>query len=315
MTGPGPQHRRGTRCGWLGPCTINDLGEVSDEKYPHRRRRVRGESPWLEALSPDRRGPDIVRVKALARSALQTGAQEMMAWADRRLWMAARMVIHAGRMANEGQLRMWECLLLTSRAVPATATGPMRWVPSMYGDRLAGSYLPVKGRRPAPVPGGRCLCDCQPLGHIADAQLRPRPMAVAGRRRIAGGGRDRLRGLGDARGRVGGHRGPRLANERNRAAVVQAAPTDLERDCPCRNRTTAKRDLSRSPSHANVARAAAVSRQARVWPRCHSRRTAGRSARSARPTGGRVPAGHEAVTSLRQVRAARAPLSNSPSLL
>jgi len=55
---------------------------------------------------------------------------------------------------------------------------------------------------------------------------------AAGRRRIAGGGRDRLRGLGDARGRAGGHRGLGLADEQDRAAVVQAAPTDLERHWP-----------------------------------------------------------------------------------
>jgi hypothetical protein len=33
------------------------------------RRKVRAERPWLEALSPDPRDPDIVRVKALARTA------------------------------------------------------------------------------------------------------------------------------------------------------------------------------------------------------------------------------------------------------
>ena len=40
-------------------------------------------------------------------------------------------------------------------------------------------------------------------------------------------------GLGDARGRAGGHRGPGLADEQDRAAVVQAAPAELERHCPC----------------------------------------------------------------------------------
>jgi len=49
------------------------------------------------------------------------------------------------------------------------------------------------------------------------------------RRRIAGGRRDRLRGLADARRRARGHRGPGLADEQDRAAAVQAAPTDLER--------------------------------------------------------------------------------------
>src|SRR5215470_19378851 len=55
------------------------------------------------------------------------------------------------------------------------------------------------------------------------------PPAEVHRRR---GGQDRLRGLGDARGRAGGYRGLRLADEQDRAAVVQAAPTGLERYCP-----------------------------------------------------------------------------------
>jgi hypothetical protein len=33
------------------------------------RRRVRGERPWLEALRPDPRDPDIVRAKAIVRTA------------------------------------------------------------------------------------------------------------------------------------------------------------------------------------------------------------------------------------------------------
>ena len=33
------------------------------------RQRVRSECPWLEALSPDPQDPDIVRAKALARTA------------------------------------------------------------------------------------------------------------------------------------------------------------------------------------------------------------------------------------------------------
>jgi hypothetical protein len=33
-----------------------------------RRPRVRSKRPWLEALSPDPRDPDVVRAKALART-------------------------------------------------------------------------------------------------------------------------------------------------------------------------------------------------------------------------------------------------------
>jgi hypothetical protein len=67
----------------------------------------------------------------------------MMAWIGRRLRLAVRTVIRAVRMANDEQVHMWECLLLTSRAVPATAIGPLRWVPSLDGSRLVGSYLPT----------------------------------------------------------------------------------------------------------------------------------------------------------------------------
>jgi hypothetical protein len=65
----------------------------------------------------------------------------MMAWLGRRVWLAVRTVIRAVRMAHDEQVYMWECLLLTSKAVPLTATGPLRWVPSLDGYRLVGSYL------------------------------------------------------------------------------------------------------------------------------------------------------------------------------
>ena len=67
----------------------------------------------------------------------------MMAWIGRRLRLAVLTVIRAVRIANGEQVYMWECLLLTSRAVPTTATGPLRWVPSLDGNRLVGSYLPT----------------------------------------------------------------------------------------------------------------------------------------------------------------------------
>jgi hypothetical protein len=41
-------------------------------------------------------------------------------------------------------VRMWECVLLTSGAAPLTAAGPLRWIPSLGGDRLAGSHLPAQ---------------------------------------------------------------------------------------------------------------------------------------------------------------------------
>jgi hypothetical protein len=47
-------------------------------------------------------------------------------------------------MAHHEQVRMWECILQTSGAAPLTAAGPLRWVPSLGGYRLAGSHLPAQ---------------------------------------------------------------------------------------------------------------------------------------------------------------------------
>ena len=71
-------------------------------------------------------------------------ARDMMAWAGRRLWPVIRMVIRAAGMAHDEQVRMWECVLLTSGAAPLTAAGPLRWVRSLDGYRLAGSHLPAR---------------------------------------------------------------------------------------------------------------------------------------------------------------------------
>jgi hypothetical protein len=68
----------------------------------------------------------------------------MIAWIGKRPRLAIRTVIRAVRMANDEQTYMWEYLLLTSRAMPLTATGPLRWVPSLDGYRLLGSHLPTQ---------------------------------------------------------------------------------------------------------------------------------------------------------------------------
>ena len=75
----------------------------------------------------------------------------MMAWAGRCLWLAVRTVVRAVGMAHHEQVRMWECVLLTSGAAPLTAAGPLRWVPSVGGYRLVGSHLPA----PDPSQTGR----------------------------------------------------------------------------------------------------------------------------------------------------------------
>jgi hypothetical protein len=114
--------------------------------------RIRIGRPGALALSPDPRDPDIVWAKgAGAGRAFRKGARDMMAWAGRRLWLAVRMVIRAVRLAHDQQVGMWECVLLTSGAAPLTAAGPLRWVASLDGYRLAGSHLPA----PDPSETGR----------------------------------------------------------------------------------------------------------------------------------------------------------------
>jgi hypothetical protein len=108
------------------------------------RRRAPSERPWPKAISPDPQDPGIVRAMPLVRAAFRKGGQEMIAWAGRRLWPAVRTVIRAVKMANDQQVSMWECILLTSGAVPLTASGPLRWVRSLDGYRLAGSHLPAQ---------------------------------------------------------------------------------------------------------------------------------------------------------------------------
>ena len=106
---------------------------------------ARSEHPWPGAPSPDPPDPDIVRATgARADSALRKGARDIMTWASRRLRLAVRTAIRAVRMAHDEQVRMWECILLTSGAAPLTAAGPLRWVPSLGGYRLTGSHLPAQ---------------------------------------------------------------------------------------------------------------------------------------------------------------------------
>jgi len=111
------------------------------------RLKARSERPWPRALSRDPPDPDIVRAKgARADRAFRKGGRALMAWVGRRLWLAAWTVIRAVTMAHHEQVRMWECILLTSGAAPLTAAGPLRWVRSLDGDRLAGSHLPAQDR-------------------------------------------------------------------------------------------------------------------------------------------------------------------------
>jgi len=106
---------------------------------------ARSERPWPEALSPGPQDPGIVRARgAGVDRAFRKAGRNMMAWAGRRLWLAVRTVIRVVGMVHDEQVRMWECILLTSGAAPLTAAGPLRWVRSLDGYRLSGSHLPAQ---------------------------------------------------------------------------------------------------------------------------------------------------------------------------
>jgi len=106
---------------------------------------ARSERRWPGALCPGPPDPDVVRAaRARADRAFGKAARDVIARVGRRLRPAARTVIRAVRMAHDEQVRMWECVLLTSGAAPLTAAGPLRWVPSLDGYRLAGSHLPAQ---------------------------------------------------------------------------------------------------------------------------------------------------------------------------
>jgi len=108
---------------------------------------VRSGRPWPGALPPDPPGPDVVRAAgARADCALRKAGGAMLAGAGRRLWLVVRTVIRAVAMAHHEQVRMWECVLETSGAAPLTAAGPLRWVASLDGYRLAGSHLSARDR-------------------------------------------------------------------------------------------------------------------------------------------------------------------------
>ncbi len=106
---------------------------------------ARSEHRWPGALSPSPPDPAIVRAAgARTGGAVRNSARDMMAWAGRRLWPAVRTVIRAVRLAHDEQVRMWECVLETSGAAPLSTAGPLRWVRSLEGYRLAGSHVPAQ---------------------------------------------------------------------------------------------------------------------------------------------------------------------------
>ena len=105
---------------------------------------ARSGRPWPAAPSPGLPDPDSVRATGCPGRAVRTAARDLIARAGRRLRPTARTVIRAVTMAHHEQVRMWECILLTSGAAPFTAAGPLRWVPSLGGDRLIGSHLPAQ---------------------------------------------------------------------------------------------------------------------------------------------------------------------------
>ena len=110
-----------------------------------RRPEARNGRPRPGALPPGPPDPGIVwATGARADRAFRTGARGMLAWAGRCLWLAVRTVIRAVQMAHHEQVSMWECVLQTSGTAPLIGAGPLRWVRSLDGYRLAGRWLPAQ---------------------------------------------------------------------------------------------------------------------------------------------------------------------------
>ena len=96
------------------------------------------------AFPPGQRDPDIVRAKALARTAVRKSAGNDGLGRPPPI-AGCPDGDRAVRMAHDQRVSMWECVLLTSGAAPLTAPGPLRWVASLDGHRLVGSHLPGPG--------------------------------------------------------------------------------------------------------------------------------------------------------------------------
>ena len=110
-----------------------------------RRPGARSGRPRRGALPPGPPDPGIVQAEgARADPVFRNGAGDRIAWVGRCLWLAVRTVVRAARMAHDEQVRMWECIVLTSGAAPLTAAGPLRWVRSLDGYRLASRHLPAQ---------------------------------------------------------------------------------------------------------------------------------------------------------------------------
>jgi hypothetical protein len=58
----------------------------------------------------------------------------------------ARHAVRAIRETHDEQVYIWETFWRSTRAMPPTTTGPLRWVPSIKGYRLDGSFLPGSGQ-------------------------------------------------------------------------------------------------------------------------------------------------------------------------
>ncbi len=72
----------------------------------------------------------------------QKGNHEMNDTIGRRAWRTARHAARRVRDIHREQVYMWECWWRIGRTAPPEATGQLRWVPSLEGHQLAGSYLP-----------------------------------------------------------------------------------------------------------------------------------------------------------------------------
>jgi hypothetical protein len=152
-------------------------GEVTDEPHPQRTTESPERTPVARALPAPRQTRTSSGPRRSHGPRVPKRRRDMMARAGRRLRLAVRPVIRAVKMARNEQVHAWECILLTSGAAPLTAAGPLRWVPSLNGDRLAAATCRPR-TRPAGRPGP---LSPELLNRVADKSVpstRERPIPV-----------------------------------------------------------------------------------------------------------------------------------------
>jgi hypothetical protein len=107
----------------------DQLAAADDARRARQARRTR----WSRASSD---APETT-TEVIMRTGTRTIPAHWTAY-----WRAACRVAAVLRDLHREQVYAWECICLASRA-PVDRAGPLTWIPSLDGPRLAGTCLPA----------------------------------------------------------------------------------------------------------------------------------------------------------------------------